>query len=217
MPAQLGCLGGAGSAEQAAADSGDASLQLGMAGLQLSDCKENIVGEGAAALGTSCRLACAEGAAAALRPLGDARAEALGAACEADEAAEAALAAGGGGDAQELPQQDSFEVWGDGSTSGDSCSLPRMGSPNLQPCGSPVAAAAAQAAEEAAAGFLTPPPAAAAPGLAGQEVAPVDPFSPGFQRRMLGCLEPAVAEVGGAGCEGAALLASFSPAAARMP
>lgn len=153
-------------------------LQHGLAGLRLSDSKENLPVSGeercAGADRRSLRIPAAA-AAAALQPLGEAQCGELGLALEADVAAEAALA-----DAAALhgsSDGDEFAVYAEGSGS-----PPLMGSPRLQLAG---------AAEEAEEGFVTP---VAAPASSGQ-AALVDPFSPTFQRRMLGCLEPAVGEV----------------------
>lgn len=165
----------AGEAAEAAGE-GSSALRDGMAALRLSDCKENLVADGAA-VGVCGRQLREPGAeAAALQPLGSSRAAAVGAAVEADAAAEAALASG-------LPDQDSFGVYADS----DGCSLPRMGSPTSR-------AVSPEVAGEEEAGFVTPLQQAPALGAEGAPLL-VDPFSPGFHARMLACLEPSVAEV----------------------
>ncbi|PRW05791.1 mitotic checkpoint serine threonine- kinase BUB1 [Chlorella sorokiniana] len=156
------------------AGEGSSALRDGMAALRLSDCKENLVADGCAAV-TSRQLRDPGAEAAALQLLGSSRAALVGAAVEADAAAEAAL---GGG----LPGQDSFGVYADS----DGCSMPLLGSPTSR-------AVSPEAPAEEEAGFVTPLQQAAA---LGGEGAPLlaDPFSPGFHPRMLACLEPSVAE-----------------------
>lgn len=164
---------------QADADA-SGSLQAGLAGLQLSDCKENIMlgGQAGGVPGGSGRSLSDCGAAAgALQPLGEARAAALGLIMDADAEAETALAAAD----VAAPGGDEFAVWADDSSG----SPPLMGSPRLQPLEGD------QPAGKEEAGFATPVPAAA--GEEGPVL--VDPFSPAFQHHMLACLEPAVAEV----------------------
>lgn len=165
-------------------DSG--ALQAGLAGLQLGDCKENLVQPGAEGSHGACpaRRSLADPAVAsgALQPLGAARAEGLGLAMHADAASEAALAAAGG---KEDPAGDEFEVWADDSTG----SPPLMGSPRLQQPGS-------MAGREE--DFLTP--VQTAPGE-GEGPPLLDPFSASFHSRMLACLEPGVQEVRGRGAQ----------------
>lgn len=183
-PGSSGGLAGSGSpagstmAECADDLTGEDSLALrdGMAALRLSDCKENLVADGCAAGACGRQLREPGVEAAALQPLGSGQAAAVGAAVQADAAAEAALAGG-------LPDQDSFGVYADS----DGCSPPLMGSPTSR-------AVSPEAAAEEEAGFVTPVQQAAA---VAEEGAPLlaDPFSPGFHARMLSCLEPSVAEV----------------------
>ncbi|EFN53840.1 hypothetical protein CHLNCDRAFT_135925 [Chlorella variabilis] len=208
---------------QAAADGADGgaapgaspALEAHLEGLQLADSKENLPVEAAAvaaAPGATARsLSDPVAAAAALRPLGEARAAALGGVeVEWNVEAEAAVVAAG------LPEQDSFMVWVD---DGEEGSPPLMGSPagsgGSQTCAAPAAAGAAAAQPGAAAkkleqagtahllspagevvagaGFVTP--VRQWPEGGAGEVPALDPFSPSFRGRMLACLEPAVAEV----------------------
>lgn len=160
------------------------ALQLGLQGLQLADVKENLPAGGCAwgaVGGTGCRLGDPAVAAAVLQPLGEARAAQLGAVVEADAEAEAALAEAGTAGGAELVRQDSFQVWeDDGDSQQQSGSTPISALAEQQVA----AAAAAAAAEGDEAGYVTP--------LTAQPPALVDPFSPTFHARMLGCLEPAV-------------------------
>lgn len=168
----------------------DLALQLGMQGLQLEDVKENVPhGECAPrSVGGSAR--CLGAVSAVLQPLGEARVAQLGVAVEADDAAEAALAeAGAVGDA-ELARQDSFLVWADPEEQDAAGQQQAGGTPTAAMAEQQVMAAAEAAAAGEEAGFMTP--------LAAQAV--VDPFSPTFHARMLGCLEPAVSQVGVGPC-----------------
>lgn len=172
----------------------DLALQLGLQGLQLADVKENVpCGERAprAGSGSGRRLGDPAVAAAALQPLGEARAAQLGVAVEADDAAEAALAEAATAGGAELAQQDSFQVWADPEEEdeGDQQQPGLSSTPIAAIAEQQVAAAAAAAAAGDEAGYATP--------VAAQPPALVDPFSPAFHARMLGCLEPAVSQASG--------------------
>ncbi|PSC71993.1 mitotic checkpoint serine threonine-kinase BUB1 [Micractinium conductrix] len=177
------------------ADGEAAQLALGMQDLHLEGKENPPAGEGGSGAAGSRRcLADPAVAAAALQPLGDARAGQLGVVLEADAAAEAALAAAA--DDVAAPPGDEFEVWADGE-----CSSPMP----MAASGAAIADEPAAAANEEKAGYLMP--------VAAGQPALVDPFSPTFQGRLLDCLDPAVSEWPGVYCcsgeEEAAAAAAF--------
>jgi hypothetical protein len=196
---------------------GSPTLTSHLRGLQLGDCKENLMADGAAAVGGSCRRQlCDPGAAAAvLQPLGEARVAALGGVeLELDDDAEVELAAGG-----LLLEGDSFCVWPDGGE--DEGSLPLMGSPAAS--GGSHTGAPGEAATQQLGGAYTPVGEAlqyATPvmqrRLSGgceeeEEEAVVEAFSPGLRGRMLCCLEPSVGQVSCRGWAAAGCCGSWFP------
>jgi hypothetical protein len=189
-------------------------LEQHLEGLQLSDCKENLMADPSApAGGSSCgrHLADPAVAAAVLQPLSEARAAALGLDLVFDAAAEAALAAGacsadlapaGSGEGQQQQGGDGFMVWADGE--GDS--PPLMASPATSAGADSPPVPTRDAYDQE----WTTPVQPQQEQQQGDEVAAaplVDPFSPTFQSRLLACLEPAVSEVGAVAFSGFSELA----------